>query len=95
MGTNRSFLALSFKKIMGTSVILWLRTKRMEKAKCLLSHSDSSIQQISYELGYQDPANFSTAFKQQNNMSPSTYKKILNQKYLGRIQRRNFPNKAN
>ena len=48
----------------------------MAKAKHLLSHSNLTIQQICYEVGYEDPANFATSFKQQNQISPSNFRKM-------------------
>ena len=70
MGTNRSKLAASFKSALGISVFEYLRKIRMEKAKSLLITSDIPIQQVSFEVGYENSANFSTAYKKHYQLSP-------------------------
>lgn len=70
MGTNRSKLAASFKSVLGKGVFEWLRERRMAKAKALLLTSELSIQQIAFEVGFDNCANFSTAFKKQYSISP-------------------------
>ena len=70
MGSNRSKLAATFKRVLGVGVFEWLRKQRMLKAKSLLIHSDLSIQEIGFEVGYENSANFSSAYKKQFNLSP-------------------------
>lgn len=50
-----------------------LNTKALE----LLSLSDLSLQQISWELGYSDYKSFSRSFKKLNKLTPSQYRKTL------------------
>ncbi len=76
MGTNRSKLAASFKNVLGISVFEYLRKIRMEKAKVLLINSDISIQQISFEVGYENSANFSTSYKKYYQLSPREQRNI-------------------
>lgn len=75
MATNRNTLASSFKSVLGIGVFAWLREQRMKKAKTLLNTTNLSIQQICYEVGYNDPANFSTAFKICFKLAPQKYRK--------------------
>lgn len=70
MGSNRSKLAATFKRVLGVGVFEWLRKQRMLKAKTLLIHSDLSIQEVGFEVGYENSANFSSAYKKQFNLSP-------------------------
>lgn len=70
MGSNRSKLAATFKRVLGVGVFEWLRKQRMLKAKSLLIHSDLSIQEIGFEVGYENSANFSSAYKKQFGLSP-------------------------
>lgn len=44
------------------------------EAKRLLRHSDLSVKQISYRLGFDDPAYFSRFFKRTASMSPSAFR---------------------
>lgn len=70
MGSNRSKLAATFKRVLGVGVFEWLRKQRMLKAKSLLMHSDLSIQEIGFEVGHENSANFSSAYRKQFNISP-------------------------
>ena len=76
MGTCRSTLAAKFKEYFGKGVFEWLREQRMLKAKSLLLDSELTIQQIGFEVGYENCANFSTAYKRQFNVSPRQQRKL-------------------
>ena len=75
MATNRNTLSSSFKRVLGRGVFAWLREQRMSKAENLLKTTDLSVQHICYEVGYNDPANFSTAFKTYFKLAPQQYRK--------------------
>lgn len=77
MGSNRSKLAAIFKDILGVGVFERIREYRMLKAKFLLLESQLSIQEIGFEVGYENSANFSTAFKKHFNVSPRQQRKLL------------------
>jgi AraC-like DNA-binding protein len=70
MGSNRSKLAATFKRVLGVGVFEWLRKQRMLKAKLLLMHSDLTIQEIGFEVGHENSANFSSAYRKQFDISP-------------------------
>lgn len=70
MGSNRSKLAATFKRVKGVGVFEWLRKQRMLKAKSLLAYSELSVQEIGFEVGYENSANFSSAYKKQFGISP-------------------------
>lgn len=70
VGSNRSKLAATFKRVLGMGVFEWLRNHRMLKAKSLLIYSGLSIQAIGFEVGYENSANFSSAYKKQFQISP-------------------------
>jgi AraC-like DNA-binding protein len=76
VGSNRSKLAASFKQILGVGVFEWTREHRMLKAKSLLIESNLSIQEIGFEVGYENCANFSTAFKKYFKISPRQQRKL-------------------
>ena len=46
------------------------------EAKALLKHTDWSISDIGYCLGFEEPAHFNNFFKKHNTKSPSTYRSI-------------------
>ena len=70
MGANRSKLAATFKTVLGIGVFEWLREQRLLKAQSLLLSSELNIQAVGFEVGYENSANFSTAYKKQFNISP-------------------------
>jgi len=74
MLSNRNTLSKAFKQELGISAFAWLRFQRMKKAKMLLAQTHYSIQEISALVGYEDPANFSTAFRSMYDISPNQYR---------------------
>jgi AraC family transcriptional regulator len=58
----------------GETPLRRLTRLRMERAKGMLLHSDASVIEISHECGYSNPAHFSTAFRRNSGMAPSTYR---------------------
>ncbi len=77
VASNRNNLAIAFKTVHGRGVFSWLRELRMKQAEQLLRNSQLTIQQISYEVGYPDPANFSTTFKRFYRLSPAKYRRKM------------------
>ncbi|MBE7038977.1 MAG: helix-turn-helix transcriptional regulator [Ruminococcaceae bacterium] len=64
-----------FKNITGSSPIEYRNNIRLEHAKELLTDTDSSIDEISRNLGYNSNVYFCNAFKAKTGMSPSQYRK--------------------
>ena len=52
----------------------YINQLRIEKASSLLIHSDLSISEISFEVGFTYQRYFSTIFKQIKGVTPSQYK---------------------
>ena len=68
-------LARRFKASSGNTPNEYLQRVRIEKAKELLAHSDASISQIQYQVGYNDPKNFRKIFARYTSMTPSAYRR--------------------
>ncbi len=64
---------------MGTSLFAWIREERLFKAKFLLSNTQLSVQQICFNIGYEDPANFTTSFKACFSVTPTKFRKQVTQ----------------
>lgn len=75
MATNRNKLSEAFKLVFGTTVMNWLREQRMKKARDLLLSSHFSIQEIAYQVGYDNAANFSTSYRKIYSLSPNQERK--------------------
>ena len=74
-GISVSSLAHRFRAVTGTSVIDFLQACRMAHAKRLLAETDSSIGRIVEQCGFSDSSNFSRAFKAQNGLTPSAFRR--------------------
>lgn len=70
VGVNRTKLAEGFKEMFGTTVGELCNELRMDQAWALLAKSDRPITDIAFTLGYEHPANFSTAVKRRFGKSP-------------------------
>lgn len=64
-----------FKGIYGAPILTYMREYRIQVAAQMLRNTDFSISQISENVGYENPAKFSEAFKNLLNISPSDYRK--------------------
>jgi AraC family transcriptional regulator, exoenzyme S synthesis regulatory protein ExsA len=67
-----------FKEIFNDSPIRYINAKRLEKAKELLRVSDRAVNDIAYELGFNDPAYFSRIFKKRFGVPPSSLHQVKN-----------------
>ncbi len=74
--TSISTISRKFKDYTGFSIKNYIIITRMQKAKSLLLFSDKDIQEISNEVGYENPSHFSRIFKKYNDISPLKYRKI-------------------
>lgn len=69
---NRKLTALVDK-----SAVQFMISVRLQHAANLLQGSDKTVAEISYEIGYNDQAYFTRAFKKQFGISPTEYRKKL------------------
>lgn len=70
LGTNEKRLNQAFQSSFAMSTSEWLRNERLQQARHLLTHTDTSIAQIGDHLGYSSPANFAKAFRERFGCSP-------------------------
>ena len=75
-------LTISFKKLneicklhSGLSMSSMIRERLMLEARRLLMHSDYSIKEIGYFLGFEDPAYFNRFFRKNADLSAGTFRK--------------------
>jgi AraC family transcriptional activator of pobA len=64
----------ALKTTTGKTTTALIATRIMDEARILLKHSNYSITEISYSLGFDDPTHFGHFFKKQTGKSPSTYR---------------------
>ncbi len=75
VGTNARRLNEAFRHCAGATVFEYLREARMEQARSLLRETTLAVQVIASDLGYDNPANFATAFRARFGLSPRDYRK--------------------
>ena len=63
-----------FSKIGNKAPLKFIQERRMLEARRLLKYSDLQIQEIAFELGYEDVQAFSRFFKKQEGLSPSKFR---------------------
>lgn len=65
----------TFKAKIGKTAKDYIQARIITEAKRLLYFTDLSNKEIAYELGFNEPANFSAFFKKHTQVSPSSFKK--------------------
>ncbi len=76
---NRSYLYTLFENSLGMSPQQFLATYRLTKAAEMLMLPNLPVESIALSCGYQDPLVFTKAFKQMKGVSPTTYRKQMQQ----------------
>ena len=66
-------LAEGFKHVYGHSIYKYYLDYKMEKALALLGSGKKLVKEVAFELGYQSPSHFISAFKKKYGMSPKKY----------------------
>jgi AraC family transcriptional activator of pyochelin receptor len=66
-----------FKQLFGTTVFGYVRKKRMDQAAFLLKRRGYTVNEVADILGYEQPHNFSVAFKNYTGTYPSTVRRKL------------------
>lgn len=77
VGVERSYLYRIFMEAEGVSPKQYIIDVRMKNAVQMMERGVTSIQLISYSVGYENPLYFSNAFKRKFGLSPQKYMKQL------------------
>lgn len=74
---NKSPKTLSnlFSKLSNKTPLQFIQDRKMLEARRLLRHSEMSIKEIGFEIGFEDVQTFSRFFKKIERQSPTEYKK--------------------
>lgn len=75
LNANYSVFRKAFKKYTGLSPMQYHTTLRMKQAIYLLTNSDLSIKEISFNLGFCSVFYFSKLFKEKTGLSPGAYRR--------------------
>lgn len=72
-GCNPQYLSRTFSETAGTTISLYLRRMRIERAAELLSHGHCNASEAALEVGYRSLSHFSQAFRAEKGMPPSEW----------------------
>ncbi|WP_417552674.1 helix-turn-helix domain-containing protein [Marinomonas fungiae] len=81
VGTNSNTLIRKFKLYLHMTPMAWLREQRLIRAYDRVRYSSEPISQIAYRFGYENPANFSTSFRDRFSETPTKVRKLFLQKF--------------
>lgn len=71
VGSNVATLQANFRSAFGVGIFGYVRQRRLEEARSLLSDTDLQISEIGHRVGFSSPAAFSAAFRRQFGSTPS------------------------
>ncbi len=74
-GLGARSLNAKFRAAYGTTVFEFLKRRRFEYAHEALASGRLSVSEIAYQVGYESPANFTTAFRRHFGYVPSTLRR--------------------
>lgn len=75
LGLSPKSITKHFQKIGAKSPSEFIKERLVLEAKRMLLFSDSSVKEIAYHLGFNDPAYFTRFFTKATSLSPLSYKK--------------------
>jgi AraC family transcriptional regulator len=75
-GMRPHYFCRAFRLSLGVPPYRFLINRRIERAKLLLSSTDTSITGIALSLGFANHAHFSTTFRRTVGRSPVAYRKL-------------------
>ncbi len=78
LGVSRSQLYRLVKEYSQLSISLYVRQRKLLRAREMLTSSDLKISEIAYKLGIDSPQNFSKYFVQEFGISPTEFRKQQN-----------------
>ncbi len=77
LGLSTRTLNRRFRQATGHSPQQWLQRLRVSQARDLLRHSNLSINEIAWQVGFQDVSHFGKLFREHAGMSPGRYREAV------------------
>jgi YesN/AraC family two-component response regulator len=76
-GLSISYLSRVFKKRLGTNFAKYVSLKKIKRSKQILKYSEMTINDIAFELGYNEVNYFCKVFKKTEHITPSQYREAI------------------
>lgn len=76
VGMSETKMKSLFKQIFGDSIYNYYQSARMEEAALLLKHSDYTVSEIGFRLGFSNLSHFSRLFNKHYAMTPKKYASV-------------------
>lgn len=83
-GISASTLKKHFSLVYGKPISSYLKERRIEKAKKLLTQTKCDIEEISNAVGYENQGKFAVMFREQTGVSPLEYRRLNKTKPSGK-----------
>jgi len=80
------YLSAIFSEVTFTTIENYIILQKIEKAKEMVAGGELSFTEIAWKLNYSSVAHFSTQFKNTTGLTPSVFKKIINQRRKNTIE---------
>ncbi len=81
LGVTANHLNDTMHDLSGKAAGEVIRQRRLLDAKRLLSHSEMSVSEIGYHLGFEDPSYFSKFFRRYEGCAPAEFREQIREKY--------------
>lgn len=72
-GLNEYQLKVGFKEIYGSTVYGYVMDAKLQKSRLLLDSGRYSVNEVAFQIGYQNPSHFIAAFKKKFGTTPKKY----------------------
>ncbi|MFD1145143.1 helix-turn-helix domain-containing protein [Larkinella insperata] len=76
LSVHVNHLNRSIRETTGKTTTDHITERLASEARALLKHTDWNISEISYALGFEEPAHFNNFFKKQTRLTPSAYRTV-------------------
>lgn len=76
LSVHVNHLNRSIRETTGRTTTDHIAERLTSEAKALLKHTDWNIAEISYSLGFEEPAHFTSFFKKQTTLTPSAFRNV-------------------
>ncbi|MBC7921888.1 MAG: helix-turn-helix transcriptional regulator [Ferruginibacter sp.] len=76
LSVHVNHLNRSIRETTGKTTTDHIAERLASEAKALLKHTDWNISEISYSLGFEEPAHFNYFFKKHTRLTPSTFRNV-------------------